>query len=87
MRLWQCPSVFPAMVPYLTDLFQPVAGSHMHMTRSASSGGIHVPQVKTEMGKKLFAYRGAHRWNSLPLGVRTGKAAAIRSYLLTYVYN
>ena len=42
-----------------TDLFQPVASSHMHMTRSASLGGIRLPQVKTEMGKKLFAYRGA----------------------------
>ena len=57
------------------------------MTRSASSGGIRLPQVKTEMGKKSFVYRGAHRWNYLTQGVRTGGAAAIRSYLLTYIYN
>ena len=54
-------------VSYLTDLFQPAASSHMHMTRSASSGGIHLPQVKTEMGI-LFTYRGAHRWEFPPIG-------------------
>ena len=72
---------------YLTDLFKPVASSHMRMTRSASSGGIRLPQVKTEMGKKSFAHRGARRWNSFPPGARTGGAAAIHSYPLTYVYK
>ena len=72
---------------YLTDLFKPVATSHMHMTRPASSGGIRLPQVKTEMGKKSFAHRGARRWNSFPPGARTGGAAAIHSFPLTYVCN
>ena len=69
---------------YLADLFQPVANAHQHRTRSASSGGFHLPQVRTEIGKKYFVYKGTCRWNALPPSLGTGGATAICSHLLAY---
>ena len=71
---------------YLTALFQPAASNHLHRKKSASSGGICLPQVKTEIGKKYFVlHSAARRWNALPLGLGLDRATAICSHLLTYV--
>ena len=73
---------------YLSALFQQCARTHQHATRSASCRGIRVPQVRTELGKKAFAFRGALRWNGLPVSIRTSKSndisSSIKSHLLTY---
>ena len=87
-RLWECRSLSVSGYgpSYLTNLFQSAASIHLHKIRSASSGGIHLPQVRTKMGKKSYAYRGVSiRWNALPPGLRTGRATAICSHLLTYI--
>ena len=44
---------------YWTDLFQPAASTHLHETRYASSRGIHLLEVRTEMGKKSL-HTGEH---------------------------
>ena len=63
---------------------------HLHNTRSAVAGGIHVPKARTDFGKKSFAFRGCQRWNALPPFIRTIKNLATfmttaRSHLLTYM--
>ena len=73
---------------YLSALFQQSARTHQHATRSASCRGIRVPQVRTELGKKEFAFRGALRWNGLPASIRASRSndisSSIKSHLLTY---
>ena len=46
---------------------------HLHNTRSAAAGGIHVPKARTGFGKKSFTFRGCQRWNALPPFIRTIK--------------
>ena len=53
---------------YLSALFRLSASTYQHATRSASYRGIQVPQVKTEFGKKAFAFKGAQRWNGSSSG-------------------
>ena len=73
---------------YLSALFHPSASTHQHATRSASYRGFQVPKVRTEMGKKAFAFRGAQRWNGLPANIRASNSrdisSSIKSHLLTY---
>ena len=59
--------------------------AHTYETRSASSGGIQVPNIRTEMWQRAFTYRETQRWNSLPASIRAGKATAIRVHLLTHL--
>ena len=74
---------------YLVSLFVRNTDIHLHNTRAAASGGIHVPKVRSEFGKKSFAFRGCQRWNALPPFMRTIKnpttfMTTARSNLLTY---
>ena len=73
---------------YLSALFQASEHTHHHATRSASCRGIRVPRVKTEFGKKAFAFRGAQLWNALPASIRVSKnhdvSTSIKAHLLTY---
>ena len=73
---------------YLSALFHLSASTHQHATGSASYRGIQVPQVRTEFGKEVFAFRGAQRWNGLPASIRASMSSdissSIKSYLLTY---
>ena len=66
------------------NLFCSVASTYLYEMRSTSSG-LQWSNVRTEMGKKAFTYRGAHRWNSLPASVRAGKATAIKAHLLIHL--
>ena len=78
----------PAYLSYLSALFHLSASTHQQATRSASYRGIQVPQVGTEFGKMVFAFRGAQRWNGLPASTRASMSSdisnSIKSHLLPY---
>ena len=82
------PSVSGRDPAYLSALFQHCARTHQHATRSASCRSIRVPQVRTKLGKKAFAFRGVLKWNGLPASIRASKSndisSSIKSHLLTY---
>ena len=44
---------------YLTALIQPVASIHLHKTRTASSGGIHLPQVDRDAEEGIGTQRSS----------------------------
>ena len=74
---------------YFSSLFQPTSSVHSHMTRSASAKRFQLPQVRTKLGRKSFAFRGAYRWNSLPPNLKnmshsTSFVSAARVYTLSY---
>ena len=93
MKLWLYTKVslvaaLPMYLSYLSALFHLSASTHQHATRSPSYRGIQCPQVRTEFGKKAFAFRGAQRWNGLPASIRASMSSdisnSIKSHLLTY---
>ena len=53
---------------YLSALFKPL--SSRHNTRSSSTRGTRIPAVKSEYGRKSFAFQGAKMWNDLPASLR-----------------
>ncbi len=74
---------------YLSSLLKPTSSVHSHTTRSTVTKGLQVPRVCTEFGRKTFAFRGAHRWNSLPSNLRNAShsssfMSAARVCLLSY---
>ena len=67
--VWKC---LNATAPgYLSELCVPVttASGRQHL-RSASTGLLQVPRVRTTIGRRSFAVAGPSPWNSLPAALR-----------------
>ena len=74
---------------YFSSLLKPTSSVHSHLTRSSVTKGLQVPRVRTEFGRKTFAFWGAHRWNSLQSNLRnvsqpSSSISAARVCLLSY---
>ena len=74
---------------YLASLFVQSTRVHLHKTRSAATGGIHVPKFKSKFGRMSFPLRGCRQWNALPPSLRsimnpTSFVTVVRSDLLKY---
>ena len=63
----------------MSALFHQSARTHQNATRSTSYRGIRVPQVRTELGKKAFAFIGTVRWNGPPACIRASRSNDISS--------
>ena len=55
--------------PYLSDLLQPLSGSHDRVTRAGNK--LKIAPHKTDFFSKSFAVGGARLWNSIPEGIRS----------------
>ena len=74
---------------YLASLFVQSTRVHLHNTRSAATGGILVPKVKSEFGRRSFAFWGCWQWNAFTPSLRSIKnptsfVTVARSDLLKY---
>jgi hypothetical protein len=71
---------------YLSDLVKFYKPSRT--LRSADSLQLHVPLVKTELGRRSFSFAAPTIWNQLPLSLRTATSLSIfHSQLKTYLFK
>ena len=59
---------------HMKEMFVKTSDLHTYSTRSATSGGFHLPHRKLNIGKASFSYRGAHVWNQLPVEIREAQS-------------
>ena len=59
---------------HMKEMFFKTSYLHTYSTRSATSGGFHLPHRKLNIGKASFSYRGVHVWNQLLVEIREAQS-------------
>ena len=54
---------------YIQDKFKYTSSIHSHSTRSVTANHLCIPLVKLNAGKSRISYRGAAKWNCLPVEI------------------
>ncbi|KAF7645377.1 hypothetical protein LDENG_00205820, partial [Lucifuga dentata] len=60
---------------YIADMFDDYMRGRSH--RSAGTGQLMVPRVRTKCGEMTFSHYAAHCWNQLPLDIRCSPTITI----------
>ena len=52
---------------HMKNMFMKSSEVRSYSTRSATSGGFHLPKKNLNIGQASFSYHGAYIWNQLPV--------------------
>ena len=70
---------------YLSELLHPYIPNRS--LRSSDKHLLHVPLVKTALGRRSFSYAAPFIWNTLPLSLRTAESlSTFTSHLKTFLF-
>ena len=78
---------------YLAAMCVPISTNQARLRlRSSDSGLLLLPRMKTEFGKRAFAYAGPHAWSDLPTSLRSvttlcGFKSALKMHLFRCAYS
>jgi hypothetical protein len=82
-------TLFSSQPTYLSDLLQAHAPSRL--LRSSSQNLLHVPLIKSEIGRRSFSFASPHTWNSLTPLLRSSPSLSslptFRKNLKTFLFS